>query len=60
MKTMINLSRIKARLRFELKASIKAIRDALPEMIKTLTNGLTFLIYPFLLASDWYWAFSSL
>lgn len=50
MKTMINLSRIKARLRFELKASKKAIRDALPEIIKTLTNGLTFLIYAFFIS----------
>ncbi|EJI5073107.1 hypothetical protein NE917_003043 [Salmonella enterica] len=50
MKTMINLSRIKARLRFELKAFKKACRDALPEMIKTLTNGLTFLIYAFFIS----------
>ncbi|EIG7157644.1 hypothetical protein L0A00_003041 [Salmonella enterica] len=50
MKTMINLSRIKARLHFELKASQKACRDALPEMIKTLTNGLTFLIYAFFIS----------
>lgn len=50
MKTMINLSRIKARLRFELKVSKKAFRDALPEMIKTLTNGLTFLIYAFFIS----------
>ncbi|EAO5523855.1 hypothetical protein G3755_004076 [Salmonella enterica] len=50
MKTMINLSRIKARLHFELKTSKKACRDALPEMIKTLTNGLTFLIYAFFIS----------
>ncbi|EBA1657876.1 hypothetical protein DSF30_06565 [Salmonella enterica subsp. enterica serovar Oranienburg] len=50
MKAMINFSRIKTRLRFELQALKKASRDALPEMIKTLTNGLTFLIYAFFIS----------
>ncbi|EIR3270630.1 hypothetical protein LWV19_001135 [Salmonella enterica] len=47
MKMMINFSRIKARLCFELQAFKKATREALPEMIATLTNGLTLLIYAF-------------
>ncbi|EOX6774847.1 hypothetical protein ACPU7S_002122 [Salmonella enterica subsp. enterica serovar Manhattan] len=47
MKMMINFSRIKARLLFELQALKKATREALPEMITTLTNGLTLLIYAF-------------
>ncbi|ECD7242601.1 hypothetical protein LVO39_002034 [Salmonella enterica] len=47
MKMMINFSRIKSRLCFELQAFKKAIREALPEMITTLTNGLTLLIYAF-------------
>ncbi|EIC0888437.1 hypothetical protein LA938_000309 [Salmonella enterica subsp. enterica serovar Mikawasima] len=50
MKTMINFSRIKTRLLFELQALKKASRDALPEMNKTLTNGLTFLIYAFFIS----------
>ncbi|EBP3057028.1 hypothetical protein TH72_15310 [Salmonella enterica] len=50
MKTMINFSRIKSRLLFEWQAIKKASRDALPEMIKTLTNGLTFLIYAFFIS----------
>ncbi|EAY1319553.1 hypothetical protein B6187_18940 [Salmonella enterica] len=50
MKKTVNLSRIKTRLLFELQAFKKAIRDALPEMIKTLTNGLTFLIYAFFIS----------
>lgn len=50
MKTMINFSRIKARLLFELQAFKKASHDALPEMIKTLTNSLTFLIYAFFIS----------
>ena len=47
---MINLSRIKTRLHFELKAFKKASHDALLEMIKTLANGLTFLIYAFFIS----------
>ncbi|EFQ5405483.1 hypothetical protein SD761_004577 [Salmonella enterica] len=47
MKTMINFSCIKARLCFELQAFKKATREVLPEMIATLTNGLTLLIYAF-------------
>ncbi|EKZ9425943.1 hypothetical protein RH868_001629 [Salmonella enterica] len=47
MKTMINFSRIKSRLFFELQALKKASSEALPEMIATLTNGLTLLIYAF-------------
>ncbi|EEJ7165556.1 hypothetical protein OK32_002683 [Salmonella enterica subsp. enterica] len=50
MKTMINFTRIKARLLFEMQAIKRACRDALPEMIKTLTNGLTFLIYAFFIS----------
>ncbi|EDI8720997.1 hypothetical protein GEM17_21425 [Salmonella enterica] len=42
MKTMINLSRIKTRLRFEFQAFKKAIRDTLPEMAKVLGNRLIF------------------
>ncbi|ECW0050617.1 hypothetical protein F3P81_13855 [Salmonella enterica subsp. enterica] len=51
MKTMINFSRIKSRLLFEWQATKKASRDALPEMIKTLTNGPTFLIYAFFISA---------
>lgn len=47
MKTMINFSRIKSRLCLELQALKKASCEALPEMIKSLANGLTFLIYAF-------------
>ncbi|EBM0566583.1 hypothetical protein KJE99_003744 [Salmonella enterica] len=47
MKMMINFSRIKSRLLFELQALKKASREALPEIITVLTNGLTFLIYAF-------------
>lgn len=45
MKAMINFSRIKARLRFELQAFKKAIHDALPEMLKMLGNCLLFFLY---------------
>ncbi|EDI1750871.1 hypothetical protein SMZ59_005260 [Salmonella enterica] len=45
MKKTINLSRIKTRLLFELQAFKKAIRDALPEMVKVLGNCLLFFLY---------------
>ncbi|HFJ3367518.1 TPA: hypothetical protein ACGT6A_000752 [Salmonella enterica] len=51
MKTMINLSRIKARLLFELQAIKKAIRDVLPEMIKMLGNCLIFFWYAFFIGT---------
>ncbi|HFJ3367615.1 TPA: hypothetical protein ACGT6A_000849 [Salmonella enterica] len=44
MKKMINFSRIKSRLRFELQAFKKAIRDVLPEMVKALSNCLLFFL----------------
>ncbi|ELU8418715.1 hypothetical protein SD351_002565 [Salmonella enterica] len=51
MKTMINLSRIKSRLRFELQAFKKAIRDVLPEMVKALSNCLLFFLYAFFIGT---------
>ncbi|EGH8522728.1 hypothetical protein IFE77_003224 [Salmonella enterica] len=51
MKTMIKLSRIKARLRFELKAFKKAIHDVLPEMVKMLGNCLIFFWYAFFIGT---------
>ncbi|EAC0789261.1 hypothetical protein G3601_002816 [Salmonella enterica] len=51
MKTMINFSRIKTRLCFELQAFKKAIRNVLPEMIKVLSNGLSFLWYAFFIGA---------
>ncbi|HDX0966013.1 TPA: hypothetical protein ACGHDT_000250 [Salmonella enterica subsp. enterica serovar Reading] len=51
MKTMINFSRIKSRLRFELQAIKKAIRDVLPEMIKMLGNCLLFFWYAFFIGT---------
>ncbi|EAM6405865.1 hypothetical protein HHZ14_004186 [Salmonella enterica] len=45
MKKTINLSRIKTRLLFELQAFKKAIRDALPEMVKVPGNCLLFFLY---------------
>lgn len=51
MKTMINLSRIKARLLFELQTFKKAIRDVLPEMVKVLGNCLLFFWYAFFIGT---------
>ncbi|EAA6914960.1 hypothetical protein DRX41_04735 [Salmonella enterica subsp. enterica] len=51
MKTMINLSRIKARLRFEFQAFKKAIHDVLPEMVKMLGNCLIFFWYAFFIGT---------
>ncbi len=51
MKTMINLSRIKSRLCFELQALKKAIRDVLPEMVKVLSNCLLFFWYAFFIGT---------
>ncbi|EEJ8782782.1 hypothetical protein QG78_001938 [Salmonella enterica subsp. enterica] len=51
MKTMTNLSRIKARLLFELQAFKKAIRDVLPEMVKVLGNCLLFFLYAFFIGT---------
>lgn len=45
MKTMINFSRIKARLCFEFQAFKKAIREMLPEMGKILGNCFMFFWY---------------
>ncbi|EAT4153022.1 hypothetical protein EUY23_02800 [Salmonella enterica] len=51
MKTMINFSRIKSRLLFELQAFKKAIRDVLPEMVKMLGNCLIFFWYAFFIGT---------
>ncbi|EBN8057058.1 hypothetical protein D0662_08925 [Salmonella enterica] len=51
MKTMINFTRIKARLLFEMQAFKKAIRDALPEMVKMLGNCLIFFWYAFFIGT---------
>ncbi|HCM1915216.1 TPA: hypothetical protein N3A33_001077 [Salmonella enterica subsp. salamae serovar 28:r:e,n,z15] len=51
MKTMINFSRIKARLCFELQAFKKAIHDVLPEMVKMLGNCLLFFWYAFFIGT---------
>lgn len=51
MKTMINFSCIKARLCFELQAFKKAIRDALPEMVKLSGNCLIFFWYTFFIGT---------
>ncbi|EBU1221917.1 TPA: hypothetical protein ACIA70_000404 [Salmonella enterica subsp. enterica serovar Java] len=51
MKTMINFSRIKSRLCFELQAIKKAIRDVLPEMVKVLGNCLLFFWYAFFIGT---------
>ncbi|HEC9154627.1 TPA: hypothetical protein R4D87_004529 [Salmonella enterica subsp. enterica serovar Javiana] len=51
MKTMINFSRIKSRLCFELQAFKKAIRDVLPEMVKVLGNCLLFFLYAFFIGT---------
>ncbi|ECJ2443443.1 hypothetical protein FNI96_12760 [Salmonella enterica subsp. diarizonae] len=51
MKTMINFSRIKARLLFELQAFKKAIHDVLPEMAKMLGNCLIFFWYAFFIGT---------
>ncbi|ELJ4791167.1 hypothetical protein RTR00_001515 [Salmonella enterica] len=51
MKTMINFSRIKARLCFELQAFKKAIRDVLPEMVKLSGNCLIFFWYAFFIGT---------
>ncbi|EHN2923894.1 hypothetical protein KIQ32_004308 [Salmonella enterica] len=52
MKMMINFSRIKARLCFELQAFKKAIREVLPEMVRLSGNCLTFFWYAFLSGPD--------
>lgn len=44
---MINFSRIKARLCFELQAFKKAIREVLPEMVRLSGNCLIFFWYAF-------------
>ncbi|HGA5503412.1 TPA: hypothetical protein ACISZU_000188 [Salmonella enterica subsp. enterica serovar Potsdam] len=51
MKTMINFSRLKARLRFKLQAFKKAIRDVLPEMVKVSGNCLIFFWYAFFIGA---------
>lgn len=51
MKNMINFSRIKARLYFELLTLRQSSRNALPEMITTLNNGLTLLVYAFFIST---------
>ncbi|EMK8626503.1 hypothetical protein V9M40_003502 [Salmonella enterica subsp. enterica serovar Newport] len=51
MKAMINFSRIKSRLRFELQAFKKAIHDVLPEMVKVLGNCLIFFWYAFFIGT---------
>ncbi|EHN1693780.1 hypothetical protein KG383_001076 [Salmonella enterica subsp. enterica serovar Newport] len=51
MKKTVNLSRIKARLCFELQAFKKAIRDVLPEMVKLSGNCLIFFWYAFFIGT---------
>lgn len=51
MKMMINFSRIKARLCFELQAFKKAIRDVLPEMVKLTGNCFIFFWYAFFIGT---------
>ncbi|EHE5101070.1 hypothetical protein K5L81_001816 [Salmonella enterica] len=51
MKMMINFSRIKARLCFELQAFKKASRDVLPEMVKLSGNCLIFFWYAFFIGA---------
>ncbi|EBD5727919.1 hypothetical protein ACQUWL_01740 [Serratia marcescens] len=51
MKMMINFSRIKARLCFELQAFKKAIREVLPEMVRLSGNCLTFFWYAFFIGA---------
>lgn len=51
MKMMINFSRIKARLLFELQVFKKAIRDVLPEMVKLSGNCLIFFWYAFFIGA---------
>lgn len=51
MKKTVNLSRIKARLLFELQAFKKAIRDVLPEMVKALGNCFLFFLYAFFIGT---------
>ncbi|EBF9108809.1 hypothetical protein L2D25_15265 [Salmonella enterica subsp. enterica serovar Muenchen] len=51
MKMMINFSRIKARLCFELQAFKKAIRDVLPEIVKLTGNCLIFFWYAFFIGA---------
>ncbi|ECG5643199.1 hypothetical protein E1K64_15765 [Salmonella enterica subsp. enterica serovar Poona] len=51
MKKTVNLLRIKTRLRFELQAFKKAIRDVLPEMVRVLGNGLMFFWYAFFIGT---------
>lgn len=51
MKMMINFSRIKARLCFELQAFKKAIREVLPEMVRLSGNCLTLFWYAFFIGA---------
>ncbi|EAS3178706.1 TPA: hypothetical protein LC344_000705 [Salmonella enterica subsp. enterica serovar Newport] len=51
MKMMINFSRIKARLCFELQAFKKAIREVLPEMVRLSGNCLIFFWYAFFIGA---------
>ncbi|EAP1867851.1 hypothetical protein KCA75_003502 [Salmonella enterica] len=51
MKMMINFLRIKTRLHIELQALKKAIRNLLPEMIKVLSNGISFFWYAFFIGA---------
>lgn len=51
MKMMINFSRIKARLCFELQAFKKAIREVLPEMVRLSGNYLIFFWYAFFIGA---------
>ncbi|EOZ4487301.1 hypothetical protein ACQLT9_004137 [Salmonella enterica subsp. diarizonae] len=51
MKTMINFSRIKSRLCFELRTFKKAARDVLPEIVKLLGNCLIFFWYAFFIGA---------
>lgn len=48
---MINFSRIKARLCFELQAFKKAIREVLPEMVRLSGNCLIFFWYAFFIGA---------
>lgn len=47
----VNLSRIRARLCFELQAFKKAICDVLPGMVKVLSNCLLFFWYAFFIGA---------
>lgn len=48
---MINFSRIKARLCFELQVFKKAIREVLPEMVRLSGNCLIFFWYAFFIGA---------